>query len=49
MQGSIYHAVKYILIQLQSQGDNHAQADYNHTRADNRKVDFFQWNKDIMK
>ena len=38
---SIHPAVKYILIKLQSQGDNHAQADYNHTKADNRKVNLY--------
>ena len=35
---SIYTAVKYVLIKLQSQGDNHAQADDNHATADYRKV-----------
>ncbi len=36
----IYNTVKYILIKLQSQGDNHTQADDNHVKADDhRKVD----------
>ncbi len=31
-----------MLIKLPSQGDdNHAQADYNHTKADNRKVNLY--------
>jgi hypothetical protein len=37
----VYNAVKYNLIKLQSQGDNHAQADYNHAKADDRKVDLY--------
>ena len=38
---SVYNAVKYILIKLPSQGDNHAQADYNHTKAHDRKVNLY--------
>ncbi len=34
-------AVKYSLIKLQSQGDNHTQADYNHAKADHRKVNVY--------
>ncbi len=38
----IYNTVKYILIKLQCQGDNHAQADDNHVKADDhRKVDLY--------
>jgi hypothetical protein len=38
---SIYNAVKNILIKLQSQGDNHTQAAYNHAKADDCKVDLY--------
>jgi hypothetical protein len=46
MQGlkfiSIYNAVKYSLIKLQSQADdNNGQTDDNHTKADDRKVDLY--------
>jgi hypothetical protein len=46
MQGlkfiSLYNAVKYSLIKLQSQADdNHAQADYNHAKADDLKVHLY--------
>jgi hypothetical protein len=45
MQGlkyiSVYNAVKCTLIKLPSQGDNHTQADYNHAKADYRKVDLY--------
>jgi hypothetical protein len=39
---STYNAVKCSLIKLLSQADdNHAQADYNHDKADDRKVDLY--------
>jgi hypothetical protein len=38
---SRHNAVKNILMKLQSQADNHAQADYNHAKADNRKVNVY--------
>ena len=28
-------------MKLQSQGDNHAQADYNNAKADDRQVDLY--------
>jgi hypothetical protein len=37
----VYNAVKCILIKLPSQGDNHAQADYNHDKADDHEVDLY--------
>jgi hypothetical protein len=38
----VYNAVKYILIKLPSQADDkHAQADYDHAKADDREVDLY--------
>ncbi len=38
---SIYNSFKYILIKLQPQGDNHAQAAHNHVKANDCKVDLY--------
>jgi hypothetical protein len=46
----VYNAVKCILIKLPSQADdNYAQADYDHAKADDREVDLYSRNKDVMK
>jgi hypothetical protein len=49
IEAYLCNAVKYILIKLPSQGDNHAQADYNHATDDDCKVDLYSMEHRCLK